>query len=224
MRLVAEGDSWFQYPLRRNDDLIDFLARPFVVHCLSAAGDELVDILKPENRERLVDAIRNTQVHAFLFSGGGNDIAGDGFVDFLVNAAPSAEAADYAAPALDAFLVRVKDLYRDFFGELLQGFPELKIFFHGYDYALPQSDDSWLGPSLAQKNIPWEHWASIVRVIIDRYNAALADLATAFPGKVMHVNYIGAVGELEEWRDEPHGKAAGCERAANRFTTTITRV
>ncbi len=224
LRLVAEGDSWFQYPLRRNDDLIDFLTRPFAVYCLSAAGDELLDILKPENRRRIADAIRNTEADGFLLSGGGNDIAGDGFADFLVNAAPSGNAADYVNAELDAFLERVKGLYRDFFAELLNGFPQLKIFFHGYDYALPQADGSWLGPSLEQKNIPTQLWAPIVRVIIDRYNAALVELAAAFPGQVMHVNCIGAIGDLDEWRDELHGKSAGCERAANRFTAAITGV
>ncbi len=224
LRLVADGDSWFQYPLRRNDDLIDFLARPFAIYCLSAAGDELVDILNPENRERIADAVRNTEAHGFLFSAGGNDIAGDGFFDFLVDASPSDTAADYVAPALDAFLVTVKDLYSDFFTGLLARFPDLKVFYHGYDYALPQIDGDWLGPSLERKGIEQALWAPIVRVIIDRYNAALADLAGSFPGQVMHVSCLGAIGDLDQWRDELHGKSAGCERAADRFTTAITGV
>ena len=221
LRLVANGDSWFQYPLRRNDDLIDFLARPFAVYCLSAAGDELVDIPKPENHESIADAVRNTEAHGFLFSGGSNDIAGDGFIDFLVDAAPSGNAADYVDAGLDAFLGQIMDLYRDFFAELLQHFPQLKVFYHGYDHALPRADGSWLGPSLKKKNIPQEHWASIVDIIIDRYNAALSDLATDFAGQVVHVSCVGAIGHRGEWRDELHGKSAGCERAADRFTAKL---
>ena len=224
VRLVAEGDSWFQYPLRRNDDLIDFLSLPFAIYCLSAAGDELADMLAESNRERLADVIHATGADGLLLSGGGNDIAGEEFIKYIDNASPSNNPADYITDEFGKLLGQITEGYRDCFSQLLTRFPELKIFFHGYDYAIPQPDGRSLGPSLKRKDIPREHWPGIVRIMIDRYNGSLADLADQFNGKLIHVSCLGAVGGADEWRDELHALAPGCERAAGRFKTELDRV
>lgn len=224
LRLVAEGDSWFQYPLRRNDDLIDYLAVPFAVYCIGAAGDELENMLGEQNRERIADIIRNTEAHGFLFSGGGNDIAGEEFKNFIHNAAPSNNAEDYIGGSFDPFLDRIEQDYRGFFTNLFDEFSDLKIFYHGYDHSLPVVGGKWLGPSLQEKEIPPQHWADIVRIMIDRYNGKLSGLAAEFTDKLVHVSCVGAIGTQDQWRDELHSKPPGCERAAGKFSKAITEI
>lgn len=93
-RLVAEGDSWFDYPVGL--DILDFLRRDFDYEIFKAAeaGDSLENMVygteyknnytrKTPEIEFTLTAIRNFQPRVFLFSGGGNDIAGTELEAFL---------------------------------------------------------------------------------------------------------------------------------------------
>lgn len=83
--VLAEGDSWFQFPsfglwrLRMDAvrDILDHLiARDDIcVESIAAGGDWLSNML--HSRE-YVDALSQTEPDVFLFSGGGNDLLGDG--------------------------------------------------------------------------------------------------------------------------------------------------
>lgn len=84
--VVAEGDSWFQYPTLRVlgfrvrdvvKDIIDhLLGRDDVcLKSIAAGGDWLSNML--HSREYLPE-LSTLEPEAFLFSGGGNDMLGDG--------------------------------------------------------------------------------------------------------------------------------------------------
>ena len=74
LRIVSEGDSWFQYPFLL-DDVIDQLFDQFAIFSLDAAGDLLQDMKK---QDELSGAITAEQPQVVLLSGGGNDLLGDG--------------------------------------------------------------------------------------------------------------------------------------------------
>ncbi|MCU0907102.1 MAG: hypothetical protein MUF73_06560 [Rhodobacteraceae bacterium] len=79
--LVAEGDSWFQFPLAV-DEVIDHLTTHFRIDCGSAAGDTLANMaagpLGEGAQEYMLLLRRNAaRVRAFLFSAAGNDIIGE---------------------------------------------------------------------------------------------------------------------------------------------------
>ena len=84
LNLLAEGDSWFDYPLFRDTiGWIKAAGKP-VPEILSLAhhGDAAVDMLGVAQRQRIIENLRDRRNGAFdalLFSGGGNDIAGDRF-------------------------------------------------------------------------------------------------------------------------------------------------
>ncbi len=90
--LVAEGDSWFQFPgswfwvlgaraihIDFVDDILDHLiARPkYCIRSLAAGGDWLFKMLRAQD---YVEPLSQIEPDAFLLSGGGNDLLGDGRV------------------------------------------------------------------------------------------------------------------------------------------------
>ena len=86
--LVAEGDSWFDYPfydvLQKLDDdfgwdIENVAHRGDSVESMAYDGGQLDDFVRAI--ERVVR--RGNVPHAILMSGGGNDVAGDGFAMLL---------------------------------------------------------------------------------------------------------------------------------------------
>jgi hypothetical protein len=90
--LVAEGDSWFQFPGRwftfialwrfqidAVKDILDHLIRSnrYCVFSLAAGGDWLIKMLRAND---YVEPLSQIEPDAFLISGGGNDLLGDGRV------------------------------------------------------------------------------------------------------------------------------------------------
>ena len=105
-KLLADGDSWFDYPL--GQDVLDYLNNYFKhrVIKLARAGstlNELVygpgDLLASDPSQgttRLTEVVKklrevkdlpDQRFDAYLFSGGGNDIAGPEFFSFVNHAA-----------------------------------------------------------------------------------------------------------------------------------------
>ena len=98
--LVAQGDSWFDYPT--SWDLIDWLqSYGHDIDDLGVAGSTLNDIVYgpvpknwlgiPQSHDssrsaELISSITRKKPHAVLLSGGGNDVAGDEFFSFINNA------------------------------------------------------------------------------------------------------------------------------------------
>ncbi len=91
--LVAEGDSWFQFPGRwfvpvfgtrwihvdAVKDILDHLiaSKRYCVHSLAAGGDWLIKMLRAND---YVEPLSQIEPDVFLLSGGGNDLLGDGRV------------------------------------------------------------------------------------------------------------------------------------------------
>ena len=221
--VVSEGDSWFQYPVRL-DDVIDILTATHGYQLLSlgAAGDLLHNMLVEREYETAIAAER---ADVFLVSGGGNDMLGGGrlrgyLIDRPGDAAPE-QRIDTAA--WQRFLDVLAGGYRMMFRGLSERFPHLRIFCHGYDYALPQGD-RWLGAPLTAAGVPADGQAAVVRLLIDGLNERMIALAGDFPN-VFHVDCRGAVGSARgSWHDELHPKDAGFARVADRFHQRIQQV
>lgn len=229
--LIAEGDSWFQFPIWV-EDVVDHLTPDFNVCCLSAAGDELhnMAILKPEYADwvaRLTDDGR--QLRALLISGGGNDLVGDQLSGMLRRFSTELAAADYIdTNEFRARIARLESGYRTIFATVRRRWPNLQILVHGYDYGRPLPDqglqvpprDGWTGqPMRANGIVGPALQLAIVQAIIDRFNAMLSALTLEFPG-VDYVDVRGVVGD--DWRDELHATDGGFARVASRFRAALS--
>lgn len=229
LRLVAQGDSWFQYPnpVDSGDDLIDHLvaSERYAVYCMSAAGDTLEAMVA--DLETLRQAITKTGAQALLFSAGGNDFAAtdrDGLMTYIRNYNRDFAAADYVSSGFSEFLQSIIAKYMAIFEDIWQMYPQLPIFIHGYDRPFPISDGTWLGPRLHDKGIPEAFWAPIVGTMIDHFNEMLKTLALENGERLNFVDCRGSIGDADQWRDELHGKNDGCYRAALRFQDAIDAV
>lgn len=220
LKIVSEGDSWFQYPFLLKD-VIDHLFDEYAIFSLGAAGDLVSDMLQ---QGEVLDAVRQHQPHLFMISGGGNDLLGGGRIKTALHPFDAARPPqDYPNPTFTQRLSDVIDAYRTLFRDLLAESPGLKIICHGYDYALPNKG-RWLGKPMESIGIKDKTLqADIVRELIDRFNRALNTLAGDFSGSVFRADCLNAVA-ADQWHDELHPNRDGYGNVADRFRTVINSV
>ncbi len=221
LRFVAQGDSWFQYPFLV-EDVIDHLFTEHAILDLSGAGRTLHDF---GVSDELVHAVKSEGPNGVLLSGGGNDILGEHAIKlYLKDFAPGRPVADYAEPTLAAHLDLIVAQYERIVGQLHVIAPSLRIFCHGYDWAIPNADKGdWLANPMAAKGlVDKELQRGLVRLLIDRFNEAMRGLERRFPGRVILVDCRGAV-RPEHWYDELHPSDQGFAEVAARFRKRITK-
>jgi hypothetical protein len=246
--LIAEGDSWFDYPLY---DVLDLLESDgYEVEAVAHMGDNLEDMAHDERQlDRLAKAFervgsrgRAADVRAILLSGGGNDIAGDEFA-LLLNHARS------GLPALNEKIVegvldvRLREALLSLIGtakeyarHYLGG--ERPIVVHGYGHAVPDGrgflgggwvlPGPWLDPGFRRKgHDSLEANTRVVRTLIDRHNATLRDVAARSPG----VHFVDVRPLLSsdtagrayqrDWGNELHPTESGFRKVADAFAGVI---
>ncbi len=224
VRIVAEGDSWFQYPLILKDTIDQLIDRDnfqYAIYGLSEAGDLLSNILR---EDEISEALNRENPDVFLISGGGNDMVGDGRMATMVHEfSANRKAENYPNDKFDEFLTELERLYRDLFTRVLTDHPHLKIVCHGYDNAIPQKG-SWLGKPLISQGITAKTLQKqIVAVMIGRFNDTLKKIVSDFPGSVYHVDCQKVVGSLSKWHDELHPKNEGYLKVARKFDEVIKK-
>ncbi|MCP4406158.1 MAG: hypothetical protein GY807_00020 [Gammaproteobacteria bacterium] len=220
LKIVSEGDSWFQYPFLLRD-VIDHLFDDYAIFSLGAAGDLVSDM---QQQDEVKDAVRQHQPHLFLISGGGNDLLGGGRIKTALHPFDTSRPPqDYPNDTFTQRLREVIDAYRTLFGDLLAEFPGLKIICHGYDYALPDKG-RWLGKPMESIGIKDKALqADIIRELIDRFNRSLNNLAGEFTGSVFRADCLNAVA-VGQWHDELHPDNDGYDNVADRFRTVINSI
>ncbi|MFN7979219.1 MAG: GDSL-type esterase/lipase family protein [Vicinamibacterales bacterium] len=244
--LIAEGDSWFDYPL---NDVLSMLEdeHGFDVESVAHKGDTVEDMAygvgQFDDFARLLEKLlRQGRVpDAILLSGGGNDIAGEEFA-LLVNHVLS------GLPPLNADIVRgVIDVrLRNAYTFLLSGVTEIAkryldrpipILLHGYDYAIPDGrgflggwgflPGPWLQPGLHQKGyVNLTANRAIVRDLIDAFNVMLQQVSGM--AQFGHVKYVDLRKTLsqsasykDDWANELHPTKDGFRAVAAKIAQQI---
>jgi len=244
--LVAEGDSWFDYPFV---DVLSVLEDDFAfdIESVSHKGDRVEDMAYEggqldELTRRIEKLLRRGVVpRAILLSGGGNDVAGDEF-GMLLNHATSAK------PGLNEQVVagvideRVRLAYAFIIGGItrvceLQLGRRVPILTHGYDYSVPDGrgffggwwllPGPWLQPGFRQKGFrDLPTCAGLVKRLIDRFNEMLLGLARA--AGMEHVHHVDLRKTLSsgpsykaDWDNELHPTRKGFELVAAKFNSAI---
>jgi N-acetyl-anhydromuramyl-L-alanine amidase AmpD len=225
LRIVAEGDSWFQYPIRLLDTL-DHLYKLYAIRSYAEAADTLENYLK---KKEYLEAIKTEQAQIFLVSGGGNDILGEQFQHFLRDT-PAENDATPARYLKGSFNDRLDDLerwYKEMFTELHNRYPNLRILVHSYDYIVPVDTDltpkktSWLGRYMIMKQVrPQAERESLIRFVVDEFNKRLQKVVAAFPGVVYYIN-VREIVMHDSWYDEIHPTNEGFGLVADKFVAVI---
>lgn len=216
MRIVSEGDSWFQYPFLL-DDVIDQLFDHHAIYSLDAAGDLISDMVR---QNELVSAVVQEQPQVVLLSGGGNDVLGGARLStMLPSYHPERAPEDYLGAAFEANLGRVLADYETLISRMFAIKPDTRVVCHSYDHAIP-ANGRWLGQPLArigivdpglQRDIVWR--------IVDRFHSGLSAIAARYPG-VRLVDCRGKV-QSNRWHDELHPDNAGFKAVAALFAAAI---
>jgi len=248
-KIVAEGDSWFAYPLVK--DIIDHLrSMGYAVKRHSKPGDTLENMvygtdfsLAPRVRRAnnhgpisLAETLRSVQNYRprfVLFSAGGNDIVGPELGQYL----------HHKRSGLPLFREQVfRDSVQGYIRRAILAFlesiwqidPTVHILMHGYDYAIPNGTQyeligirfsgPWILPNFARKGITVRQEQNrIIRQLVDIYNEMLMGLDQAYPN-FHHIDLRGRFGDEAQWHNEIHLTREGFEEVAGLFHERMVQI
>jgi len=237
LNLIGQGDSWFDYPLPFPDhtDVLAHLRRlpsmrPEVLS-LAHHGEAAEDMLGVKKLHELLDQLKNPangKFDAILFSGGGNDLAGDQFRLWLMDAA-----ANGMDPTKGLNPARVKSIlgvvaagYEDLFAARDGVDKTIPIFGHSYDFGIPNGNPApcagpWLKPGLDDRG--WTN-PSAARAIVKQLLETFASMLDAFAAQAgnnfVHVKTQGTLAD-EQWANELHPKPDGFAAITAKFVDAL---
>ena len=239
--IVAEGDSWFDY--LPGTDLIDCLRNyhNYVIDNYAKAGDTLENMIygtginKHFERvsptiDKLLRRLGELKPKVFLFSGGGNDIAGEEFASYLnhKNSGLSVLREQFANDMINKVF---RKYFEDLIKKIAQVSPQTHIVVHGYGHTMPTGEGvdllfftfagPWLKPALTQKGIfDFNEQRYAAFTMIDKYNEMLKDLAIKHQN-FHHVDLRDMLNPDSDWVNELHLRNSAYARAAKRIHETI---
>ncbi len=238
--ILAHGDSWFDYPLDGNSlslhstDVIAQLEsmgdiNP-VIQNVSHYGDATTEEMSWPKQERLIQSLQDSAnwlnagvPDAILFSGGGNDIAGDQFCIFLDYAIATASGLN-ASRFQDA-LGMVEASYLDLFVFRDRYAPGVPVFGHCYDFPIPNGvhpacAGPWLQPSLSYSGWNVTQGTAIVRQALMDFRTMLQGLANSPANNFTLVDTQGVLVPTD-WANELHPYPAGFKKIASKFADAL---
>ena len=232
LQILAEGDSWFDYPvplfgggiINRLEDLVGV-----PILNLAKAGDEVRNMLGVEERKVLINQLSKGSPaggkwDVLLFSGGGNDIVGDPMAlwvrEFDSSVAPRKL---INQPRFQVALDLVKAGYEDLI-ELRDSLsPETHLVFHSYDFAIPDGRGvcfmgPWLKPTFDIRNFKTRPPASaVVKEMLQQFAKMLKKLKKDNE----NISIINTQGTLRartsSWHNELHPSRSGFNKFAKMF-------
>jgi hypothetical protein len=236
LQIVAEGDSWFDYPVPAfGGGIIPRLERRLGVPILqlAKAGDEVRYMLGVEERTLLTRHLRagcpaGGPWDVLLFSGGGNDIVDNPMAlwirDFDSTQPPETR---IHAERFAAALTLVRAGYEDLIALRDLWSPTTHIILHGYDFAIPDGRDvcfigPWLKPTFDLRGFPnLTMRAAVVKAMLQRFAALLASIAAA-ANRVTVINTQGTLPPVKgSWHNELHPARQGFDQFADLFHRQI---
>lgn len=245
--LIAEGDSWFDYP---GVDVVRVLEDElgFDVESVARASDRVE--MMAFGRDQLTrfsaaieKVIRNNGTpKGILLSGGGNDIAGTEF-GFLLNHLGSPDAGPNESIVRGVIDERCRDAYIHILAavtklceEKLSG-QRVPILVHGYGHTVPDGrgflggawllPGPWLEPGFIEKGFNDAKQRQVIMDgLIDRFNVMLQSIVALTEFK--HVKYIDLRGVLPNtpnkktfWANELHPTPRGFRAIAAKFAAAL---
>jgi hypothetical protein len=195
---------------------------------------------------REVQHLPEKRFNAFLFSGGGNDIAGEEFFSFVNHAAshlanPNAEVVHGVVTA--TFQKAYEDMIDVLQAEAQREHIKLPIFVHGYDYPWPDGRGAvalgiagpWFDPTFRKKGYPFDSHGpqhqqqlasrrTILNQFIDAFNKMLDAIEAKYTGIVHRVPLLGTLPNIDQWANELHPTNAGFLAIAWEFNSELYKV
>jgi lysophospholipase L1-like esterase len=247
--LVAEGDSWFQYPFFNTLEALED-GYGYDIESVAHAGDTVESMAYDPGQlnglARLLAKLkeRERKPTAILLSGGGNDIAGAVLWTLLnhhgaprrgFNEAIMGGVFDERLRLATITLIgAVTELHKFHFGN------RPRILIHGYDYPVPDGrgyaggfwvlPGPWLEPQFRGRGYEvLSESTDLMAALIDRFNRMMASVAAEPP--LDHVRYVdlrrtlsrqlGGNAYRKMWANELHPTGDGFKRVAQKLHLAI---
>ncbi len=238
LNLLAQGDSWFDYPLPllAPSDIVAHLQHlpgktPFVLS-LAHHGEAAEDMLGVKKLHELIDQLKNPQANghydAILFSGGGNDIAGDQFRLWLNEAAVVGNdpAQGLNGQRVAAIMGLIKAGYEDLIAARDSIDKTIPIFGHSYDFPIPNNvglacAGPWLYPGFQDRG--WTNVninRGIIKQLLHKLAAMLDTFAADSKNYFVHVHTQGTLTD-PEWANELHPTPGGFAAITAKFVDSL---
>jgi len=238
--IVAEGDSWFDYP---GSDILDWLDQfGYSIQSVASAGDRAEMMAfgrgQLDKLAAAIDKVIATQhkPKAILLSGGGNDIAGTEF-GFLINHAGSPRQGLNESVVAGVIDERVQDAYVHIIRKVTELCRKMlnepvPIILHGYGYPIPDGDGvlggfgplpgPWLRPGFIEKGFNnLEENKATMKKLMDRFNVMLQRVEGMF-GHVKYVDLRSVLPSQKKlWANELHPKPPGFKLAAEAIAAVL---
>ena len=226
LQVCGEGDSWINLLLPTfPKTFFNILGKSFQTRNIGFPGDTFEDILE---KKQYVQVLESGQYKVLIFSGGGNDILGEGSLSELLRPKSegngSGDPVDYIRPVkLKSALKKLDTGYRLMAKEAKLAEPDILVLIHGYDYAIPRKNGDWLGKPLKKAGFAHDEplALSIIAFLVDRFNEMLGKVA-ADVDHVRHVDVRKTV--AGRWHDELHPTTKGAEDVAPLFAAEISKL
>ena len=242
LRILAEGDSWFEYPLpvTHGDGVIYQLQKllGYGIANMAQHGLELEQMMGLSLRQEIITRLSDSRIRfdALLFSGGGNDIVGDQFCIWLKDSPPAPPPTQMLdLNAVHSALAILEAEYRELVDIRDQYSPQTVIFVHAYDFPPVTGigvcgEGPWLKPSLdyAYKHLgvanpdPNDEFV-VVKTLMQMFGAML-DRIAADP-TVQKFIVVPTQGTLtpnaSDWQNEIHPSSNGFTKIAQKFQTSL---
>jgi hypothetical protein len=242
LRILAEGDSWFNYPLPLigGDGVIVQLQTllGYSINNMAQPGDEVRQMLGLSQRQEIITRLSdpNLRYDAMLFSGGGDDLVGDQLITFLNTSGSSQQPGDLLNnDAVDAALDLLKSEYHELVALRDQHSPDTVIFVNCYDFppitGIPVCGyGPWLKPSLdyaymqigVQKPDPNAEF-KVIQALLQRFAAMLQSVASDPSVKdfIVVPTQGTLVADNTDWQNEIHPSTGGFAKIAEKFQIAL---
>lgn len=245
--IVAEGDSWFDYPLKK--DVLDYLIQAgYAIKKFSKYGDTLdkiafgTDYTKkgdkvshkgPVSLHVVLEAIKKYKPSFFLFSAGGNDIVGSEIVNYLnhANSKPKSllnkgimkEKLAQMKQAIEYYIKRVHRINKNCH-ILMDGYAYPKINGKGYKFTGIKLSGPWILPGMGQKAITRKKdQEAIVKELVDGFNKILRELSIEY-SYFHHVDIRDKFANDKDWHNEIHLNNRAYKQLAEIYSRRMTEI
>lgn len=199
---------------------MDFLAEKYPIKTYAHFGDTMKDMMA---RPQYIMDLQTKKLKVFMWSGGGNDILGNGNFAVMLNQynveyPNPQDALYYITQAFYDALVDVTYWYDNLAKQVAYYSPKTLLLIHGYDYPIPQQGGWWLGNAMEYRGLH-PYWMAdlcqaILHQMIDAFNSRLKAVTSSH---TKHVRYINLRNRVNKWYDELHPYESAAAHLATEY-------
>lgn len=230
--IVAEGDSWFCYPLPgvwvpadAPKDIVEQISVEFAVSGVAKPGDtaqNMADFFHPF----VTTDLQYWGAHILLLSAGGNDLLGEGKLESYLRGGDR-PLSQYLKPNFFGIVEFVLERLERMVRAAREAKPDVKVILHGYDYARPTGKGPWLRAPMLKLGIPEAKHQPIIKRIVDSFHARLKAVTDELDdelanggGEIVMLDLRNTVATAQ-WYNEIHPTTQGFKKICAKYRARI---